>query len=176
MSQLISFSLAVILLLTVTLQSTSQAVQQSTTITAPAPRLQYLDRLPQHSRPIEYNLEILVDAIDWAFTGSVSILLQVITATNTIALNARDILIPNDTLVLTDSLGNRKTLASVNTNLFEIIEFNFVEQLQPGIYTFNLEFSGKITDNLRGLYRSSYSDENGNTRLVEKFFIFHFFY
>lgn len=165
MTRLLSYSLVAIFLLSTPLQSTSQEFQQSPNVNInPAPLAQYLDRLPPNSRPLGYNLELIIDVDEWKFSGGVSIILQVIQATNKISLNARDIHIPNDTLELTDSVGNRKTLVSMNTNLFEIVEFTFLEELVPGMYTFYLDFSGNITDNLKGLYRSRYIDENGNTR------------
>lgn len=172
MTLMLSYSLVVIVLLNSPLQSTSQELQRAPNVNNNlTPLAQYLDRLPSTSRPLGYNLELIIDVNDWKFSGGVSIILQVIQATNKISLNARDIYISNDTLELTDSVGNRKTLVSTNSNLFEIVEFIFSEELVPGMYTFYLDFSGNITDNLKGLYRSRYMDENGNTRYV-KFFYF----
>lgn len=88
---------------------------------------------------------------------------------------------PNVTLATTVAYTETpKSLASTSTTLkieelqvkkTEINKRNFKytiklsEPISPGTnYTIRIQFSGKIDRNLKGLYRTSYKDQTGNTR------------
>lgn len=123
---------------------------------------QQIDRLPITSKPLKYVLTLDIDLESMIFFGNIEINLEVLNETNAISLNSKDLMISYDTISLVDSFGKKNILRNWNESLFEVIVLNF-DQLNRGNYILGIEFNGNITDNLKGLYRSTYF-QNGELR------------
>lgn len=119
-------------------------------------------RLPRLVLPQRYGLSIAPDLERALFQGSVNIAVTVRQSTAVIVLNALDLTISSITAA--DDRG--RTLAGVCTldQKAERCHLTFPEPLAPGAWTLSLDFHGGMNDQLRGLYRSTYTDDTGTVR------------
>jgi puromycin-sensitive aminopeptidase len=114
-------------------------------------------RLPRHVTPSHYDIRLELDLETFAFTGAVGVDLEVHEPTDELVLNAAEVDIKSVTLsngvsitdISYDEPTERATLALESA-------------LDPGKYRLEMEHTGTINDQLRGLYRSVYSDVEGN--------------
>lgn len=118
-------------------------------------------RLPRHTLPDHYDIRLVLDLDTFTFTGSVGIDLEVTEATQNLVLNAAEVEIKSAELsngvgieeIVHDHEQERATLALASV-------------LEPGAYRLELEHSGIINDQLRGLYRAFYKDADGQTHPI----------
>src|SRR6266487_1089861 len=124
-------------------------------------------RLPRTVEPSRYDLTIEPDLESAMFTGSVDIAVTVNEPVSAIALNAVDLAIPSG------------SLSSVHGGArIEVTDVSFDRDLQraklaldgsaaPGDWVLHLDFHGSLSDRLRGVYRSTYTDEEtGDTHVI----------
>lgn len=133
-------------------------------------------RLPRAVVPRHYDLTLRVDLEAFVFTGAVNISLRAHQATRYVVLHRADLNVTEDAVRMRRVAetsggrgGSRRDLAiqrqfEVRQNQFHVVELE--EKLVKGVsYVLELgHFQGAIRTDLRGLYRSSYRDRNGNTR------------
>jgi puromycin-sensitive aminopeptidase len=113
-------------------------------------------RLPRHVAPTHYDIRLELDLETFTFRGSVGVDLDVTEATDSLVLNAAEVEIKSATLsngveiaeIVYDDDMDRATLSLGST-------------IDPGAYRLDIEHSGIINDQLRGLYRSVYRDAEG---------------
>ncbi|HSM43722.1 MAG TPA: M1 family metallopeptidase, partial [Acidimicrobiia bacterium] len=113
-------------------------------------------RLPRHVAPGHYDIRLELDLETFTFQGSVGIDLEVREATDSLILNSAEIEIKSASLsdggviseIAYDEEMERATLSLGST-------------MEPGPYRLEIEHSGVINDQLRGLYRSVYRDADG---------------
>ena len=115
-------------------------------------------RLPKTVRPLRYDVMVRPSLDDASFTGSVTIALDVTTATDAIVLNAIE-------------LGIRTVRVDGDDQAWSLDESTerLVIKLSAevsGASTLYIEFTGTLNDKLRGFYRSSYVDEDGRQQVV----------
>jgi puromycin-sensitive aminopeptidase len=108
-------------------------------------------RLPDTVRPIHYTLTLQPNLDAGTYTGKVSIELEVRQATDTVVLNAVDMEIAGT--VTMDAKRERATV-------------KLPKPLQPGKATIDLEFKAKLSDSMRGFYKSSYTTLEGAKRTM----------
>lgn len=112
-------------------------------------------RLPTNVLPELYDLWIKVNLNSFKFDGTVTITINVLTETKTIALNAKDI-----TVAWSDvTLNQTSAVKPINFNYNEteeIASIVFADGIVPGKYNLVLKFNGDIRTDLKGLYKSSY--------------------
>ena len=123
-----------------------------------------LHRLPNEVLPTKYQLSLTPDLDLFIFNGTESIDIKISKATQKITINSIDLSISAVTL----QLGNR-LLTTTKIDLDEELEtatFSFGEMIPAGIGKLNIEFSGVLNDQLRGFYRSEYTDINGAARFL----------
>ena len=119
-------------------------------------------RLPRAVLPTRYDLTIAPDLGAATFEGDVTITLDVTEAVPTIVCNAHELEVdlvaltqggdPLPATLTTDTPGERITVAA--------------PALRAGEATLRLHFRGRLTDDLVGFYRSTYTAEDGTRRTL----------
>jgi len=132
----------------------------SPSIDSPTDRSQ-LDpyRLPRHILPSRYDLTLEPHLNESTFDGHALITVQVQAATRLIVLNSIELDI---TSVFVDGQPAPFSLDVETERLF----IGVIEELQPGIAMIDIVFTGILNDKLRGFYRSTYVDGNGEQQVV----------
>ncbi|HEU4894337.1 MAG TPA: M1 family metallopeptidase, partial [Acidimicrobiia bacterium] len=113
-------------------------------------------RLPRHAAPNHYDIRLELDLETFTFQGSVGVDLDVIEATDSLVLNAAEVEIKSAAL----SNGVEITEIAYDDDM-ERATLSLGSTLDPGAYRLEIEHSGIINDQLRGLYRSVYRDADG---------------
>ena len=116
-------------------------------------------RLPRHILPSRYDLTLEPHLNESTFDGHALITVQVLAATRLIVLNSIELDI---TSVFVDGQPAPFSLDVETERLF----IGVIEELQPGIAMIDIVFTGILNDKLRGFYRSTYVDENGQQQVV----------
>ncbi|XP_055696663.1 aminopeptidase N-like [Lutzomyia longipalpis] len=131
--------------------------------------LQY--RLPKTSRPFHYDLHMKIDVDEAKFYGSEVIHINVLQGTDEIAINYKDMDVDEFSIGLLDAdFLSVPLIQHTYNNVTEILRLRF-PQLIPGEYSLSLDFNGTIRDDLKGLYISTYFDQDGNKRNIATTFM-----
>ena len=123
-------------------------------------------RLPEQVVPKHYAIELAPDLHTATFSGSVTIDIDIVEATDTIVCNAAELDIDGALLeaggssrgldAALDSEAQRLTLAPVEGS----------RPFAPGPARLRIRFSGVLNDQLRGFYRSTYTDDSGRAQVI----------
>ena len=117
-------------------------------------------RLPRFARPDHYDIRLSLNLDDFTFAGNVSIAFDVVEGTDRIVLNSAEIEIDTATVN-----GEKVSDVSVDDKL-EMVTFKLSGQIAPGRHKLDIDYSGIINDQLRGLYRSVYVDSAGHEHVI----------
>ncbi|XP_076438567.1 glutamyl aminopeptidase-like [Babylonia areolata] len=124
-------------------------------------------RLPRSLFPMHYDLELRVNLKTFTFTGACNISVHVNTSTRHVVFHRNDLTL-NESLVRVRSRPHHEWRVvqqhHVTASQFHVLE---VDRELPMGLTVQLElgrFSGKIRDDLRGLYQSSYRTADGQVK------------
>ncbi|MEE8466677.1 MAG: M1 family metallopeptidase, partial [Dehalococcoidia bacterium] len=112
----------------------------------------------------KYRITLQPDLKNFSFKGEQSVDLMVLEPTSTIVLNAVDLEIASVTLH-----AHGTTLSSRSVTIdkkAETATLDFGETVQPGEARLEMVFAGELNDKLRGLYRSEYTSQDGETRYL----------
>ncbi len=121
-------------------------------------------RLPRHVIPTRYDLRLEPDLAGATFTGQVTITITVKQTTQTILLNAVDLVLQS--AVVEDANQRQfKALIELEQKTQRAI-LSFQEPIHPAEWRLHLSFQGKLNDQLRGFYRSTYKDESGTVHTL----------
>ncbi len=120
-------------------------------------------KLPTAVRPTNYDLTLEPDIDAFTFSGSESINIEVLEPVSEIVLNSAEIEVQSVCVALPDGTSNDAASMSFNEEM-ETLTISFDDQLPVGEATLDIEFAGELNDKLRGFYRSSYRDQDGNQR------------
>lgn len=118
--------------------------------------------LPTDIVPVTYNLYLKPSFETYKFEGKVTIEFKVNKPTKTIVVNTAELDVDES-----KTLVNGK-IAPVSTSYAEKEEFytiNFAEEITAD-GTLTMEFVGTLNDQMKGFYRSSYTDIEGNKRYM----------
>lgn len=121
-------------------------------------------RLSPFATPSHYEILLRPDLDAFTFSGKVDIKLTITEATSTIELNANDLSISHASIDV--SSGGRIPLTYELDTELEFLRLSSDTALEQGETWLHIEFSGELKDDLAGFYRSSYVDENGETRYL----------
>ena len=121
-------------------------------------------RLPRHIIPIRYDLRLEPDLATATFAGRETIVLTVTQATSTIILNAVDLTISSAILEGVSSTRLEATVQLEDST--QRYQLTFSQPITPGEWRLHLAFQGKLNDQLRGFYRSTYKDHAGVTHTM----------
>jgi puromycin-sensitive aminopeptidase len=106
--------------------------------------------------PTHYDIRLELDLETFTFQGSVGIDLDVTEATDSLVLNAAEVEIKSATL------SNGVEIAEIAYDYdMDRATLSLGSTIGPGAYRLDIEHSGIINDQLRGLYRSVYRDAEG---------------
>jgi aminopeptidase N len=135
------------------------------TLAAPAPAhkaAQVTTQLPRDAAPTHYAVSLTPDAANGSFSASVTIALDVKTATNSLTLHAADLKFSAAGI----SAGPGKpALAASKIELDadkQTATFRFADTLKPGAYQLKLDYTGVIGTQASGLFSLDY--ENGGAK------------
>jgi len=124
-------------------------------------------RLPLSIEPLSYvvKLQPLING-NLSIMGYMEMTFNVIEPTSKISIHMADIVTYNDTIMLKSATGAETAPEIVKHSYDKDREFYVAElggQLAKGSsYTLAMRFRGYLNDQLKGFYRSSYDDEQGN--------------
>ncbi len=121
-------------------------------------------RLPRHVIPTRYDLRLEPDLTTKTFTGRATVTLSVKQATQTILLNVVDLAIAS--AIVKGPKGQRLNATIELEESIQRGRLLFTESIQPGEWQLYLSFQGKLNDQLRGFYRSTYKDESGTPQAM----------
>jgi puromycin-sensitive aminopeptidase len=116
-------------------------------------------RLPAGVTPRRYDVRLRPALDDATFTGSITIQLDVVIATDTFVLNAAELTV--------DACSVNGT--SATAELVEATDRLIIRTAAPiaeGPATMRISFAGILNDKLRGFYRSTYNDADGAEQVI----------
>jgi puromycin-sensitive aminopeptidase len=116
-------------------------------------------RLPTTARPRRYDVRLRPSLESASFTGRVEIDVVVDTATDVLVLNAAELVVSTCTVDGVDA-------AFELDDLHERLLVRPDTGLDAGSVTLAIEFDGVLNDKLRGFYRSTYRDDDGNEQVI----------
>lgn len=120
-------------------------------------------RLPRAVRPIRYELQLEPDLDAATFAGTVAIEAAVDAVTSEIVLNAADLEI-DAASVSTGTSTHEPAVVMLADH--ERLVLDLGTELAPGPVTIDLTFRGVLNDQLRGFYRSSWTDDDGREHVL----------
>ncbi|MBS0184591.1 MAG: M1 family metallopeptidase [Nitrospira sp.] len=121
-------------------------------------------RLPRHVIPTRYDLQLEPDLTAATFTGKVTIAITVKQTTQTILLNAVDLVLQS---ALAEDSNQRQFKARIELDQeAQRVRLSFQEPIQSGEWRLHLSFRGELNDQLRGFYRSTYKDASGTLQTL----------
>ncbi len=121
-------------------------------------------RLPRSVRPLHYQLSLEPDLQAAAFAGRAEIRIDVAEPVSQIVLNAIDLDIERAELV--DPTGARRPLTIALDPELERLTLDVGGTIEVGPWTIDVSFRGELNDKLRGFYRSTFTDHEGNERTI----------
>ena len=121
-------------------------------------------RLPRSAIPVHYDLRLEPDLGTFTFDGEVSIRIGVTETLDQIVLNAAEIDIK--TMTLSGEDGETAITGVTYDNEYSRATLTLEHRVPPGTYTLGITYTGIINDQLRGLYRSIYKDEDGTEHVI----------
>ncbi|HEX2699616.1 MAG TPA: M1 family metallopeptidase [Acidimicrobiales bacterium] len=116
-------------------------------------------RLPRSVEPEHYELTFTVHLEEASFAGEERVRVQVHEAVSEVVLNAADLQILEAELLADDGgvlTGDVQLLPADERALI-----SFDGTAEPGPHTLHLTWSGKLSDKLHGVYRSTFTDADG---------------
>ncbi|WP_420432329.1 M1 family metallopeptidase [Candidatus Poriferisocius sp.] len=117
-------------------------------------------RLPRTVVPRRYELRLEPDLEEFSFAGAVSVDLEVLEPVGEIVLNAAELEIAGGDL-------NEVALAGIDYDEeHERAVLRLGEPVSPGPARLSLTFTGTLNDQLRGFYRSTFTDDDGDERVI----------
>lgn len=123
-------------------------------------------RLPENTSPISYNLWFAPNFTDWTVTGVANITVTTVQETQKVTLNLKNLTVTAVSVM--DITNNVSRILSINgfavLTKNEQFEINFERSVPASRrLLLNINYNGKIRDDMTGLYKSSYT-ENGETK------------
>jgi aminopeptidase N len=122
-------------------------------------------QLPRSVRPLEYRLDIVPDAANLRFSGTASIDIEVLQATEGIVLNAADMAFSRVTLGGIAGQERQARNIAVNGEA-QTATITFGERVQPGRYRLTLDYTGKIYTQAAGFFALDYDTPKGKKRAL----------
>ena len=128
-------------------------------------------RLFEQFQPSKYNLHLTIDEEAMSFTGIVTMWgKKVGRPSKRITLHQKDLAIKKARIVLLDKAGELSkeyTVTRANTHQkFEELRIHADTMIYPGNYWISVEFSGKITRPMNGLYPCFFTHDGQDKQLL----------
>uniref|UniRef100_A0A1I8JHD6 Aminopeptidase n=1 Tax=Macrostomum lignano TaxID=282301 RepID=A0A1I8JHD6_9PLAT len=110
-------------------------------------------KLPTHSRPINYNLTLTPNLLDFTFKGQQVVTVEITEPTNSLVLNSAELEIE------TAKFNDAEAEISFNEPE-ETVKLSFNSALPVGRGQLSLSFSGALNSRMKGFYRTVYTDSS----------------
>jgi puromycin-sensitive aminopeptidase len=121
-------------------------------------------RLPTSVRPSRYDLTLAPDLDRRDFVGQAVIRIGVNEPIGEIVCNAADLDITKAWVV--DGDGVRLDATPTLDATYERVTFALERTLRPGMADLHVQFHGTLNDKLRGFYASTYTADDGSTKVI----------
>jgi puromycin-sensitive aminopeptidase len=121
-------------------------------------------RLPRTVEPQHYELTLTPDLAAATFAGEERVRVLVHEPTTEVVLNAAELDIHSAGLV--DDDGNKLSGTVALDEERERATITLDGTAQPGHWTLFVTFTGTLNDKLRGFYRSTFTDDDGNEQVI----------
>ncbi|MEE8489567.1 MAG: M1 family metallopeptidase, partial [Acidimicrobiia bacterium] len=121
-------------------------------------------RLPRTVVPNHYALTLSPELDEATFGGLAIIDVEITGATEEIVLNAVQLTITDATL--RNDSGARIAADATTDEASERATLTLADQAEPGAWRLEISFEGVLNDDLRGFYRSVYTDGDGNEKTI----------
>ena len=121
-------------------------------------------RLPKTVKPSNYKISLTPDLTKFTFAGTVEIDVDVLEATSTVKINAKELVIT--AFSATNSAGTRLDGKISLDEETEIATISFDGTLGKGAWKLSAVFTGTLNDKLKGFYRSIWTDEQGKKHTI----------
>ena len=121
-------------------------------------------RLPRTLEPVTYRLRLEPDLETATFAGTEEIDLMVVEGTSSIVCNAAELDVEDASLAAPDGTVQAATVTLDPSS--ERVTFGVDQPLAPGPVTLRCRFRGTLNDQLRGFYRSTFTDTEGVDRTI----------
>ncbi|KAF5277381.1 hypothetical protein FQA39_LY06194 [Lamprigera yunnana] len=121
-------------------------------------------RLPTDVKPLHYDLTFKPNLQNGTFEGRINITLKILRPRRNIVLHNNNLTITNVSLVFSNQSQLLTVISEETNKVLESTTVNVQEDILPGIYYLNINFTGNMLDKLVGLYRSIYTDKLTNTK------------
>lgn len=117
--------------------------------------------LPTNVKPLRYDLTLEPLFDSFTFNGELTIDLQVKDTSDSVTVNLLEIEIQHA------DVGGEKVKKVSFDEEKQTVTFDLAKPLEAGATAaLNIKFTGILNDKMAGFYRSSYTDENGETRYL----------
>ena len=121
-------------------------------------------RLPRSVLPRRYDLVLEPDLDAVTFTGSEAVTVEGAEPVDEIVLNSADLEVGPGRL---EGPGGTLEVSTIRLDPeTERVHLLLSGTAEPGEWTLHLGFAGKLSDQLQGFYRSTYSDDEGRTHTI----------
>lgn len=121
-------------------------------------------RLPNHVRPMSYDVYIHPNLTTFKFTGKVKIVLRCYQRTKTVILHVRELRVGDIKLTDSKQKGLRIAHRMQHKENQQFLIAMDQELRENETYALYLEFNGALSNNMEGFYRSSYKTKSGQVR------------
>ena len=119
--------------------------------------------LPRGVVPIRYSLELTPNFEDLAFIGREDIEIEIVKNTKKFVINSKDLVIINAQII--QNKANK--IIKINYNKkYETVSFLSKNMIKKGKALLKLEFKGKISEGLHGLYKSTYFTSKNQKKIM----------
>ena len=122
-------------------------------------------RLPRTVVPRHYTITIEPDLESSTFKGSQVVDVDVNEPVDVILLNALDLAITRAELV-EPATGQRRTASVTSQAGHERVALTLDAAADPGMWELHVEWTGELNDQLHGFYRSTYTLEDGQKKVL----------
>jgi puromycin-sensitive aminopeptidase len=122
-------------------------------------------RLPRTVVPVRYDLTIRPDLDTGVFSGVCTTTVEVLTATNTLVLNAVELEVDDVWFESIEGKRLRTELVALDAET-ERLTIELDALAEPGTWHLHLRFRGLLNDKLKGFYRSTFTDDDGNEQVI----------
>jgi puromycin-sensitive aminopeptidase len=122
-------------------------------------------RLPRTVAPRRYDLTLSPDLDHASFAGEARIQVDVLEPVTEVVLNALELDIASAELIADDDGASLAGVVALDPET-ERATISLSGIAQPGVHTLHLTFTGVLNDKLRGFYRSTFADDEGNQRVI----------
>jgi puromycin-sensitive aminopeptidase len=122
-------------------------------------------RLPRTVTPSRYAIELRLDPTSPTFDGTEDVTITVHEPVTEIVLNGKELTVRAGAVIDTDDVVTEVAKAVPDPSAGRIT-LELPGELAAGQYVLRLDFTGKLSDLMEGMYRSRFTDDEGREHLI----------